>query len=300
MSEDIKAAVREQALIGILERLANEMEQQDVMLEDLIKRHENFVKSSENAETYRRTKLNDAEKAHDKLFDSFHHYRSDMLSLVNEQDRMNKSLSEMQKLVHQATYAVEESAQKVGELEERVKAQEKAVSEHYEHSLRQAENFPKEIAAASQGYTKLHADTEKNIGDLHQELVAASQNYTKLHADTEKNIGDLHQELADTNRNYTKLHAVTEKTLGDMHRDTQRHLDKLEHDTLRRLLMLDSMEIKLQTLLVRTEPQVKKKPWVIRLFKGIGVFFRVKIPSAVRRLFSAFRRFFLWIGRNDL
>jgi chromosome segregation ATPase len=165
----MKAAVREQALIGILERLANEMEQQDVMLEDLIKRHDEFVKSSENAETYRRTKLNDAEKAHDKMFESFHHYRSDMLSLVNEQDRINKNIDELQKMVKTATYSLEVTNQKISSLEERLTLQEKATQEHYEHSQKQAEAFKHEIAESSRNFAKLHAETEKHFSELHKE-----------------------------------------------------------------------------------------------------------------------------------
>jgi SMC interacting uncharacterized protein involved in chromosome segregation len=293
MAEKMKMTDRDKTLINILGRMADQIQKQDALLEEVALRLNSVSKDTAEMDVRRDSLHRRTEDSFQRLYDSLSRYRSDMLSLVNEQDRMNKSLSEMQKLVHQATYAVEESAQIATGLDDRVKAQEKAVSELYEHSLKQAENFPKEMAAAGQSYTKLHAETEKNIGDLRQEMADASRNYTKLHADTEKNIGDLHQEMAAASRNYTRLHAETEKTLGDMHRETQRQMEKLEHETLRRLMLLESMDSKLQTLMFRTEPKIKKVPRIFRVFISLSLFFRVKLPAAIKR-------FIRWLTTNDL
>ena len=169
MPEKSSIPGRDQALIGILERLADEMVQQDTMLEDILKRLNEFAGSVEASELHRRSRQVSAEQAHEKLFESFHHYRSDMLGLVNEQDHINKNINELQKMVRDTTYALETTNQRLVSLDERLKLQEKASQEHYEHSLKQAGAFHSEIAESSRNFTKLHADTEKHLGELHSE-----------------------------------------------------------------------------------------------------------------------------------
>ena len=169
MPDNTKVVDRDQALIGILERLANEMEQQDKMLEDLISRHGEFAKTVESAEMNRRAKQIDNDQAHDKLFDSFHHYRSDMLSLVNEQDHINKNIADLQKTVRDTIYALETTNQRLAGLDERLKQQEKISSDHYAHALKQAEVFQRELTESNRNFAKLHADTEKHLSELHKE-----------------------------------------------------------------------------------------------------------------------------------
>jgi chromosome segregation ATPase len=92
-----------------------------------------------------------------------------MLSLVNEQDRINENINELQQMVKNATYSLEVTNQKISGLEERLTVQEKALQEHYEDAQKQAVDFKREIAESSRSFTKLHADTEKNLGELHKE-----------------------------------------------------------------------------------------------------------------------------------
>ena len=224
---------RDQALISILERLAGEMEQQDVILEDLLKRSGEFAKSLESSELIRKSGRTDTEKAHDKLFDSFQHYRSDMLSLVNEQDRINKNIDDLEKVLKSTTYALDTTNQKLDGLDERLKLHEKGSQEHFEHALKQPEVFRDVLTDSNRSFTKLHADTEKHLGELHSEMA--------------------------------------------------RQLDKFQHETMRRLLLLDGIVTSLQTLLVRTEPPERKPPWIKRQFGKISKFFRIKLPSLLRK-----------------
>ena len=93
MPDNSKKSDRDQALVNILERLVGEMRQQDSMLEDLLARNTEFTNSLDSTWRQMRGKQIDADRAaersHNKLLDSFHHYRSDMLKLVNEQDQIN-------------------------------------------------------------------------------------------------------------------------------------------------------------------------------------------------------------------
>ena len=160
---------RDQALIGILERLASEMEQQDSMLEDSLKRQAELAKSLDSAERHLRRKQIDAEKAQEKLSDSFHHYRSDMLSLVNEQDRINRNIDDLQKAIKTAAYTLDATNQKITGLDERLKQHEKTSQEHFEHALKQPGVFREVLDDSNRNFTRLHADTEKHLGELHRE-----------------------------------------------------------------------------------------------------------------------------------
>lgn len=233
MSEKPKASNRESALISILERMVDQLRNQDRMLEDVVKRQLELAKTIENAENYRRARQIGPDAAIEKLQESFSRYRSDMLSLVNEQDHMNKNMVDLINLVNKATYSMEIANQKLAVLEERVKIQEKAVSEHYTHSIKQAEIIPQAVTDSTRSITKLHMDTEKN--------------------------------------------------LGKMHHETQRQLEKLQQETTRRLLVLGDIESALKTLLVRTEPPVKKPFWIIGFLRRVGRFCRSKLSRMFGR-----------------
>ena len=224
---------RDQALIGILERLAGEMELQDRMLEDIQARQSELAKALGTTELHLRSKQVDAEKSHETLLEAIHHYRSDMLSLVNEQDRINKHIDDLQKVIKTTTYTLDTTSQKLSSLDERQKLHEKVSHDHFEHTLKQP--------------------------------------------------GAFQSVLDDTNRSFTKLHADTEKHLGELHRETARQLDKFQHETLRRLLLLDGIIDSLQTLLVRTDPSIKRTPWIARQFNKLLKFFRYRVPAMFKR-----------------
>jgi len=220
---------RDKTLINILERMADQIQKQGFLLEEILQNQSGFEKAVENAVFHRDTLKDETDKSLEKISDSISRYRSDMMNLVHEQDSISKSLKEFNKLVNKTTYSLETTSQMLVDIDGRVKSQERTVSEHYEHALKQAEKIPKEIA--------------------------------------------------DSGRRLSNLHADTEKHLGEQHRETQRQLEKLQHETTRRLLALEDIDSALKTLLVRTEPPEKKPIWIIRPFKRIGAFFRIKLPS---------------------
>jgi len=235
MAEKTKMPDRDKTLINILERMADQLQRQGIILDDIIKNQNESAKAMGGAEYHRGALQRDTADSLGKIQDSVSRYRSDMLNLVHEQDSINKSLQDLNKLVNKSAYSLENSNQKLIDLDERSITQGKITSEHYAHALKQAEQLPKEIA--------------------------------------------------DTERSLTRLHAATEKRLGEQHSDTLRQLEKLQHETTRRLLVLENVDSALKTLLIRTEPPEKKPLLIIRPFKAIGVFFRVKLP----RLFKGSR-----------
>ena len=255
MVDKTKTPDREQALIEVLKRLAGEMERQDETLNGLLERQDEFTKSFERAESHRRTKQVDSDIAHDKLQDSFYHYRSDMLKLVNEQDHINKNIDDLENLIKTTIFSMEVTTKKLDELDERLTQQEKALKTHSENSIEQGEVFRNEIVETNRNLSRLHADTEKS----------------------------LMSEIVETNRSFTKLHADTEKNLSNLHRDTQSHLTKFRKETTQRLLMLDGIVTSLQTLLVRTDPELKKSPWIVRFFRKIGSFFKIRLPLIISK-----------------
>jgi len=195
MAEKGKTSHRDTTLVNILERMADQLQKQDKLLEDVVKQQFELSNAYESQELRIAARQNDVVAAVEKLQESFSRYRSDMLSLVNEQDHMNKNTVELSNLVNKAFYSVEHSANELSELGENARTQEKLVQKHYEHSLRQSENLPKEIEESTRSITKLHMDSEKNLGKMHQET---QRQLEKLQQETTRRLlvlGNIESEL---------------------------------------------------------------------------------------------------------
>jgi chromosome segregation ATPase len=162
-------SVRNQALVSILERLADEMKHQYTMLDDMQKQQWSLCKSVDSTERQQKNNLLDLEKSNDKLFDSINRYRSDMLSLVNEQDHINKNIDELRKSLKSSTYTLDLTIQKLTDVDARLVSLEKASQNHFEHALKQPDVFQGAIDNTNRNFTRLHSDTEKNLGELHRE-----------------------------------------------------------------------------------------------------------------------------------
>jgi len=258
---DKKMTQRDATLVSVLERMADHLRNHDLMLEEVISHQSEITKAVHSIEYYRNIQQDENNTAYGKLLDSLNRYRADMLSLVNEQDHLNKNMDDLNVNANKIAYASGNTDSKVVNLSERYKIQEKAVREHYEYALKQAETYLAEIAETNRNFSKLHMDTEKRLGQMH---------------------GETQNQLAESNRHVTKQHIDTEKRLVQMHNETQRQLEHMRAETTRRLFALDGIESALQTLLIRTEPPEKKPLWVVRIFRTAGRFCRQKLASAPR------------------
>ena len=169
MPEKPKTSHRDSALVSILGRMADHLQKQDQMLEDVIKSQLESIKATETAEVNRKTLQFEADATLEKLHESVSRYRSDMLSLVNEQDHINKNLNSLNNLINKTNYVSENANQQIAVLGERISILENTVNGHNTHSLEQAEIIPKTIADSNRNLTMLHIETEKNLEKLHQE-----------------------------------------------------------------------------------------------------------------------------------
>jgi hypothetical protein len=295
MAEKVTMTDRDKALIGILERMADQIQKQDSLLEEVALRLNSFSRDTAEMDIRRDALHRRTEDSFQRLYDSLSRYRSDMLSLVNEQDHVNKNMAELQKLVNKASYSVEVNNTKVAALDELVKTQAKEIHEHNELFLKQSEKV-----TALDALVRLQA---KEVHEHYELFLKQSEKVTALDALLKTQVKEFHahyehslkqadilpREMFAANKHVTKLHTDTEKQLSKLHFETQKQIEKLQSDTLRRLLILDSFEAQLQTLLIRTEPPEKKTLWIVRLHNRISAFFRIRLPLFFRRLRRAWK-----------
>ena len=250
MAEKSKVSDRDKTLISILERMADQLSRQEHLLGEIVENQGNLQRVVDSAEARRTALHKGSDGTLEKLRDEISRYRSDMLSLVNEQDVINKNLNEFGNSVNKTTFALEEADRKLANLDERAKAQEKVVHNQYELSVEQSEKIPREIADASQRIARLHAGTEKLFGELQR----------------------------DTQRQLEKLQHETTRRLLMLD-----GLEKLQNETIRRISALDGIDAAMKILLVRTEPPEKKPVWIVSLFKKLSGSIRVKLAVLFKK-----------------
>lgn len=185
MAEKSKISERDATLVNILDRMAGQLQRQELLLEEIVKRQDDFSKAMDNAKFSQGSLRSENDTAFKRLYDALTRYRSDMLSLVNEQDRINERMAELHKVLNKTAYTLEIADQRLSDFYERVKIQEKAVHDHYEHSLKQAGMIPQKFADTDRNVAKLHADTEKRLGEMHRET---QRQLEKLQQETSRRL----------------------------------------------------------------------------------------------------------------
>jgi len=162
-------SARDKTLISILERMVVQLQKQDKLLDEVVKNQDECSRAVQSLEFQSSVLQGDNDVTLGKLSESLSRYRSDMLSLVNEQDHINANINELNKMINKVTYASENSNQMVVNMDERLKAQEKSVRNNFAHSAKQSETIQKEVADSTRTVTKLHVGTEKRLGEMHHE-----------------------------------------------------------------------------------------------------------------------------------
>ena len=289
MATEKKPSARDETLVKVLGRLVDQLRQYDVRIEELTKDvRQNYVRMEDMTKKQRElyetvmnmVSRNDSSRTMqqdvtdttlEKFSETMLHYRSDMISLVREQDRIDDSIKELSKRQDMIAAAQEEIGKDVSSLDERYEHQEKTSREHYEYSVKRGEASTKEIDDVNRKTAKLHVDTEKHLGDEHKEIK---------------------KQLSDAEHKNTELHLETEKHLGSEHKELRREITELRQETKRRLLALDGIEASLQVLMIRTEPPEKKPFIFIRVLRAIVKLFRVKIPDALSSIRTRLRTLF--------
>jgi len=160
---------RDQTLINVLERMADQLQKQDSLLMEISDKQGDFSKEMTNADFHLSVQQRENDSAYSRIQEALSNYRSSMLSLVHEQDTIGVKLSDVIRLSDKTAYSLENTSQRLLALEERVKTQEKIVNDHFAHTLKNADTFPKEMGNLGQNVSRLHADTEKRLGQMHGE-----------------------------------------------------------------------------------------------------------------------------------
>jgi len=263
MADQIKISERDATLVNVLERLADQISKQELLLEDVIRRQNELAESVASSELHQDFKQNEAETSHKKLSESFHRYRSDMLKLVNEQDSMNKSIADLYRSIDKFTYAIDLTNHKLADFDEWRAKQDKSLTEHIEYTIKKAD------------FDQWQKKHDKSLNEHYEITIKQVEMFPKT--------------IDEASRNVTKLHMDTEKAIEKMHSETKRQLGSIQSETMRRLLALDGIESTLQTLLIRTEPPEKKPNWIVSQCKKTGVFFRHTFTSLFRKLRFLFK-----------
>ena len=303
-SQQQQQSQRDTALVNILERLSNQIQQFDSRLTAIEKHQVELPASMERVGMHQSSRFEDTDSEIKKLHDAFMRYRNDMLKLVNETDHLEESMKSLSKRQDTIAAAQEDIGQDTKNLVERFDAQEKVASDHFEFSVRQVEVTSRDIVGVNLNTTKLFVDAEKRFDavikevggvnsntnklftgadkrfeTLSKEIEGVNRNAKELFTDTEKRLAGIDGEIEGVNRNAAKLHVETERNIKDELRDVRRQVEELRKETMRRLLALDGMESALDVLLIRTAPPEKKPFFVIRIFRKAVKLFSVKIPD---------------------
>lgn len=264
-----KPSQRDAALVAILERLSGQLLQYDTRLEEISKNQIDLSGVMLRSQVRQDTRQDGTDASLEKFSESITRYRSDMLSLVNEQDRISDTIKELSKRQDMIAGAQEQIGRDIAYVLERLKETEKSAHEHNEFAARQGSEIIKAFSDSNRNSVNLHLDTQKRLGDEHQEIS---------------------KHLTDADHKAVKLHEGTERSLGDDHKEIQRLISDLRQETKRRLLSLDAIEATLQVLMVRTEPPEKKPFIAVRAARSVGRFFRFSLPGFFRKITVRFRR----------
>jgi len=264
-----KPSQRDAALVAILERLSGQLQQYDARLEDISKNQIDLSGVMLRTQLRQDTRQDGTDASLEKFGESIARYRSDMLSLVNEQDRISDTIRDLSKRQDMIAGAQEQIGRDIANVSERLKLTEKSTHEHHEYAARQGSEIIKAFSDTNRNSASLHLDTQKRLGDEHQ---------------------DINKHLTEADHKAVKLHEGTEKNLGDGHKEIQRLITDLRQETKKRLLALDAIEATLQVLMIRTEPPEKKPFIAVRAARSIGRFFKFSLPGFFRKIAVRFRK----------
>ena len=247
MAGEKKLSQRDETLIKVLDRLSDSIGEQDLLLQELSKRQLELSADMERISELLHMQYDISDSALEKTQDTFNRYRSDMLSLVNEQDRMNEILKDLNKRHTSVAFSQDNIINMLTNLGTQLDTQDKLVRETNTYSARHGETLTHLVK---------QLDTQDKIT-------------REINTYSIKHEAALTKEISDMSRNVAKLHMDSEKRMGDEHKDTNRRLKEMKMDIERRLLELDKIEATLNVLLIRTEPPEKKANIFVRIYRRL-------------------------------
>ena len=169
MVSESKMSQRDETLIKVLDRLSDNIQNQELLLDEIKKRQLELSVDMERTGLWQHSQHEETGASLEKTRETFLRYRSDMLRLVNEQDRMNDIVMDLKKKQAAVVYAQDNITRGLLDLNARMETQEKSMRELNAFSVQQGEKSSREIADANRSVTKLHMDTDKRLGEEHRE-----------------------------------------------------------------------------------------------------------------------------------
>jgi len=185
MAGEKRLSQRDETLIKILERLSDEIREQQLQLDDFATQQLELSANMERSNQQYNSRHDVTNAAIERSQESIQRYRSDLLSLVNEQDRMSQILSELSKKQTAIAYSQDNISNILANVAKQLETQVKDVRDANAFSVRQGETLSKDIAGLGRNVAKLHMDTEKRSTEMHQET---QQRLEKTRIDVERRL----------------------------------------------------------------------------------------------------------------
>ena len=169
MADERKLSSRDETLIKVLDRLSDNIWKQELLLDEVIKQQHALTSAMERAGMQLQSRHDTSDAAFEKTRESFTRYRSDMLSLVGEQDRMNDIIKDLSKKQAAIAFTQDNIVNSLTSFNERFETQDKIIRDINTHSIKHEETLSREITEMSRNVARLHSDTEKSIGAANSE-----------------------------------------------------------------------------------------------------------------------------------
>ena len=170
MANETKISHRDETLIKVLDRLSENIQKQESLLEDITKRQLESSVEMERTGVWQHARHDDTEASLERTRETLLRYRSDMLKLVSEQDRLNDLVIDLTKKNATIAYVQEGITNSLEDIGNRLDAQEKSIREISAYSVQQGETLSRKISEMNRDIAKLHTDTEKRIGEAYKDF----------------------------------------------------------------------------------------------------------------------------------
>ena len=185
MAAEKKTSNRDETLIKILERLSDDIRNQQMQLDDIASKQHDLSVSLERAGLQYNSRHDVTNAAIERSQESIQRYRSDLLSIVNEQDRTNLIMTDLNKKQAAIAFTQDNISKSLTDMIKLLETQIKDIHSANEHSTRQGESLTRDISGVDRSVAKLHMDFEKRTGDMRKE---SQQQLEKVRMDVERRL----------------------------------------------------------------------------------------------------------------
>ena len=227
MAVEKKLTKRDETLVKVLDRLSEDISKQQDLVAETNKKQLELAADIERHEARHSSQYGAADQTIEKTHEALIRYRSDMLSLVNEQDRINEAMKELNKKQITIAYSQDNIVNALTNIDKRLEMHEKIIHDLNESTAHYETTLSGELAQMNRHIAKQHLETEKRLDEVNRE---------------------------------------TQKRLSELNQDTMRRLKSLDEveSALNVLLIRTQPREKKPFFLLRLFNRIKRLPKVIR------------------------------------